>query len=157
MVEWRFGLIIKVSSYEDVIYCQEGVHLFGNKMAVFLFLVDSLLVDTGPSSLSKENIQFFQGHEIDQVVLTHVHEDHCGMAPWLQENRQIPIFLHKDSIDAASKKAALPLYRLKIWGERRPFHAQKMPEEIRTPNHRFKPIDTPGHCDAQIGRASCRE
>ena len=98
--------MINMSSYEDVIYCQEEVNLFGNKMSVFLFLVEGLLVDTGPSSLSKENIPFFQGHEIDQVVLTHVHEDHSGMAPWLQENRQIPIFLHKDAIEAASKKAA---------------------------------------------------
>ncbi len=118
----------------------------GNKLPIFLFLVDGLLVDTGPSSLSKKSMTFFQTHNIDQVALTHVHEDHCGMAAWLQENKQVPILLHKDSIDAASRKAVLPLYRLRIWGERRPFRGQSLPEEIRTPNYRFQPIDTPGHC-----------
>jgi len=138
--------MLKVSSYEDVICGHEEVKLLGNKLPIFLFLVDGLLVDTGPSSLSKEIIRFFQNHEINQVALTHVHEDHCGMAVWLQENKQVPIFLHEDSIDAASREATLPLYRLRIWGKRLPFHAQGMPKEIRTPNHRFHPIDTPGHC-----------
>jgi len=142
--------MITISSYEDVIYCREEVTLFGNKMSVFLFLVDGLLVDTGPSVLSKESISFFQTHEIDQVALTHVHEDHCGMAPWLQKNKQVPIFLHKDAIATALKPAILPRYRLKIWGERLPFQAQKMPEVIRTQNHRFIPIDTPGHCAAHV-------
>jgi glyoxylase-like metal-dependent hydrolase (beta-lactamase superfamily II) len=142
----RRSILLKISSYEDIICAQGEVSLLGNPLSFFLFLVDGLLVDTGPSSLSKESGKFFKNHEINQVVLTHVHEDHCGMAAWLQENKQVPIFLHGDSIDAASRKATLPLYRLKIWGERPPFHAQGMPEEIRTPKHGFLPLDTPGHC-----------
>jgi len=142
--------MMKILSYEDVIYGQEEVKLLGNKLPIFLFLVEGLLVDTGPSSLSEEIIKFFQNHEINQVALTHVHEDHCGMAVWLQENKQVPIFLHEDSIDAASREATLPLYRLKIWGERLPFQAQNMPEEINTPNHIFQVIETPGHCDVHV-------
>ena len=138
--------MLKISSFENVICGQEEVKLLGNKLPIFLFLVDALLVDTGPSALSNEIITFFQNHEITQVALTHVHEDHCGMAAWLQKNKKVPIFLHEDSIEAASREAALPLYRLKIWGKRLPFRAQSMPNEIRTPNHRFQPIDTPGHC-----------
>lgn len=141
---------MKILSYEDVIYGQEEVKLLGNKLPIFLFLVEGLLVDTGPSSLAKQSIKFFQDHGIDQVALTHVHEDHCGMAAWLQENKRVPIFLHEDLIDEASRKASLPLYRLRLWGERLPFQAQSMPEEINTPNHRCQVIETPGHCDVHV-------
>lgn len=142
--------MLKISSYEDVVCAQETVSLLGKQLSVFLFLVEGLLVDTGPSSLSKESETFFKNYRIDQVALTHVHEDHSGMAAWLQENKRIPIFLHEDAIDAASRKAILPPYRLEIWGERLPFHARGMPEEIRTANHRFQAIPTPGHCDAHM-------
>ena len=142
--------MLNVSSYEDVICAQGEVPLLDRNFPVFLFLVDGLLVDTGPRCMSEDLIPFFQSHEIAQVVLTHLHEDHSGMAAWLQENRQVPIYLHRDALDAASQQAALPLYRLKLWGERPPFHARNMPAEIRTPHHRFQTIDTPGHCDAHI-------
>ncbi len=79
-----------------------------------------------------------------------MHEDHCGTAAWLQENKQVPILVHRYSIEAASQKATLPLYRLGSWGERPPFRGRPMPEEIQTPIHRFQVIDTPGHCDAHV-------
>jgi len=136
----------KISHHEDVICAQDEVPLLTTTLPVSFFLVDGLLLDTGPSSLAELSTVFFDGHEIDQVVLTHVHEDHCGMAGWLHKNKHIPVYIHRDAVASASKKASLPLYRLRVWGERLPFRAQAMPEEILTPNHRFKPIDTPGHC-----------
>ncbi len=141
---------MNISSYEDVIYGQWEVTILQSKLSVFIYFVDGLLVDTGPGSLGKDIKIFFQDHEINQVALTHIHEDHCGMAPWLQENIDVPIFLHRDSIDVAEKKAPLPLYRLRLWGERLPFRARIMPDEIRTPNHRFQPIDTLGHCPNHV-------
>ncbi len=137
---------MKISSYENVIYGQCEVAILTTRLPVFIYFVDGLLVDTGPKSLEKESKIFFQNHEINQVVLTHIHEDHCGMAPWLQESIDAPIFLHKNSIDIAAKKAPLPRYRERLWGERLPFRAQSMPDEIQTPNLRFIPIDTLGHC-----------
>ena len=142
--------MLTISYHEDVICAQDEVPLLSTTLPVSFFLVDGLLVDTGPSSLAEISTVFFNEHEIDQVVLTHVHEDHCGMAGWLQKNKHIPVYIHRDAVASASKKASLPLYRLRIWGERLPFRAQAMPVEIRTPNHRFQPIDTPGHCASHL-------
>jgi len=138
--------MFKTSSLEDVICCQDEATLVWSTLSFAFFLVDGLLVDTGPSALATKRIVFFNKHKIDQVVLTHVHEDHCGMAGWLQKYKQVPVYIHRDVVEDASRKAKLPLYRLKIWGDRLPFRAQAMPEEIVTPNHRFQPVDTPGHC-----------
>lgn len=138
--------MINITHHEDVVCAQDEVSLLSSMLPVSFFLVDGLLLDTGPSSLAEKSTVFFNEHEIDQVVLTHVHEDHCGMAGWLQKNKHIPIYIHRDAVASASKKASLPRYRLRIWGERLPFHAQAITGEILTPNHRFKPIETPGHC-----------
>ena len=138
--------MLKTSYHEDVICCQDEVTLLWSSLPVSFFLVDGLLVDTGPSALAAKSTVFFKAHEIAQVVLTHVHEDHCGMAGWLQKNKQVPVYIHKNTVTVASGKSTLPLCRLRVWGERLPFRAQAMPEEIVTPNHRFQPIDTPGHC-----------
>ena len=138
--------MFNISYHEDVICAQDEVPLLSSTLPVSFFLVDGLLVDTGPSSLTALSTVFFNEHEIDQVVLSHVHEDHCGMAGWLQKNKHIPVYIHRDAVASASKKASLPRYRFRIWGERLPFRAQAMQDEILTPNHRFKPIDTPGHC-----------
>jgi glyoxylase-like metal-dependent hydrolase (beta-lactamase superfamily II) len=142
--------MFKVSAFEDVICGQDEINLLGSILPVFVFFVDGLLVDTGPRSFAGESIKFFESHPITQVALTHVHEDHCGMASWLQENMGVPLYLHKGAIEEASGKADLPHYRLSIWGERDAFSAISMPDEIITPGHRFEPVDTPGHCDAHM-------
>ena len=86
-----FGFMLKISYHEDVICAQDEVSLLSSTLPISFFLVDGLLVDTGPSFLAELSTAFFNKHEIDQVVLTHVHEDHCGMAGWLQKNKQIPV------------------------------------------------------------------
>ncbi|SPD72343.1 Zn-dependent hydrolase, glyoxylase [uncultured Desulfobacterium sp.] len=142
--------MFNVSTFEDVICGQDEIDLIGSSLSVFTFFVDGLLLDTGPRSFEQDSAKFFKNHPIAQVALSHVHEDHCGMASWLQKNMGVPIYLHKGAIEEASKRADLPHYRLKIWGEREAFSAISMPDEIITPRHRFEAIDTPGHCAAHM-------
>ncbi len=116
------------------------------KMSVYLYIVDGLLIDTGPSSLGRESIIFFDDNTIQQVALTHVHEDHSGMAAWLQEKAKVPVYLHAASIAEAAVEPEFVSYRLKIWGRRPAFKARSVPEQIVTDKYRFEVIDTPGHC-----------
>ncbi len=115
------------------------------KMNVYLYILDGLLIDTGPSTLSNESIRFFNQNLINQVVLTHVHEDHSGMAAWLQKELNVPVYLHEDSIAEAAVEPEFAGYRLEIWGRRRAFSAQPIPERLETEKYRFQVIDTPGH------------
>src|SRR5699024_2426730 len=52
---------------------------------------------------------------ISEVVLTHHHEDHTGMAYWFGE-REVPIYMHPKGIELCEKKAKLPIYR-QVFGE----------------------------------------
>lgn len=118
-------------------------------MNIYLYLVDGLLIDTGPRKL-KESIDFFNTCDINQVALTHVHEDHSGMAAWLQQHKKPTIYLNSNSISSAKVKAKIPLYRTMTWGKRLPFDPISYPDKIKTGNYTFDIINTPGHASDHV-------
>lgn len=132
------------SQFKDVVIGQGAGSLLGWKLAVYLYVVDGLLIDTGPEILKGDSIKFFQENQIEQVALTHVHEDHSGMAFWL-ERRKIPIYLHEKAIPEAQRKAKYRLYRRLVWGQRPAFDPQAMPKVLKTGKYTFDVIDAPGH------------
>ena len=100
----------------DGVVCALGrARLLSTKIKVYLYYVDGLLVDTGPESMATEIVPFYESLRIRQATLTHLHEDHCGMAAWLQERWNIPVYCHPELVDEAAQDARLPLYRRLIW------------------------------------------
>lgn len=137
-----------VCTYEDLIYTKGSREMPwnpANEMDVYYYLIDGLLIDTGPSNLANISIPFFETQTIKQAILTHIHEDHAGMAYWLQQNKQVPVYLHPDSIAEALKEPQLSDYRLDIWGRRRAFTAAPLAEALKSDNYVFDIIDSPGH------------
>ncbi len=135
--------------YEDLVYTRGSRIMPWNpykQMNVYYYLLDGLLIDTGPKNLEHLAAAFFESQQIRQVVLTHNHEDHSGMAAWLQEKKMVPVYLHEHSLEEAREESFLSPYRLEIWGSRRAFSALPLPESIRTEKYEFEVIDTPGHC-----------
>lgn len=141
--------MFEVFNYEDII-CARGNREMPWKpsfqMNVYYYLIDGLLIDSGPYSLAEEAIEFFNAHKIEQVFLSHIHEDHAGMAYWLQEKMQVPIYLHESSLEEARREPELAKYRLGIWGRRKPFNAEPISDTIKTGSYVFDVIDSPGHC-----------
>lgn len=117
----------------------------GFQMDVYYYLIDGLLIDTGPYSLAYEAIEFFNSYNINQVFLTHIHEDHAGMAYWFNKNKQVPVYLHPGSLEEALEEPILAPYRLDIWGKRQAFIAEAAPARISTGSYTFDVIDAPGH------------
>ncbi|HBQ25924.1 MAG TPA: Zn-dependent hydrolase [Syntrophomonas sp.] len=137
--------MLNSSKYRDITIGRGVCSLLGTTIVVYLYVVDGLLIDAGPKRLKRESSKFFQEHQIDQVALTHVHEDHSGMAAWLQSKMQVPIYLHEMSIPEASKRGRYLFYRQLMWGGRPTFISQPFPEVLTTGKHIFDVIDSPGH------------
>lgn len=114
-------------------------------MSVYLYFIDGLLVDTGPSKRRGKLIPIYRSRDIRQVAVTHHHEDHSGMASWIARHFPADIFVHEKILSEAERTARLPWYRELFSGRRLPFAAKPYPEVIETPHHRFEAIDTPGH------------
>ncbi len=117
----------------------------GVKLSVHCFVVDGVLIDTGSKSLEHEFKPFFKQQDLDQVVITHFHEDHTGCAAFLQNELQLPIYMNDIMLDYCKKKPDYPMYRKLFWGKRNPFHANAMGSTFSSRNAIWDVIHTPGH------------
>lgn len=128
------------------VQCAHGkVAVQGVGMSVYSFFVDGLLIDTGSYSLSQEFQSFFKGIPIEQLALTHSHEDHAGNAAWIQHHKNVPIYIHRDSVNLCAEDGDYPLYRQALWGERPAFVAQPFGQTLQTNAATWDVIETPGH------------
>ena len=115
------------------------------QLNVYCFEVDGVLIDTGAHTLLPEFKPFFSEMDVDQVLLTHWHEDHTGGAGYVQEQYGLPVFMHEKSVKEVAKKADYPLYRQVFWGRRRPFEAQPIGKTFTSRNAKWDVIETPGY------------
>ncbi|MHB1167134.1 MAG: MBL fold metallo-hydrolase [Carboxydocellales bacterium] len=110
---------------------------------VSAYLVDGLLVDGG-SFNSREQLIQACGDQVDQMVLTHHHEDHSGVGYHFAK-QGIPVYAHPTGIPLLRGEKGCPVYRQVIWGKAPGFTAQLAPHNLDTPHHSCKLIPTPGH------------
>lgn len=119
-------------------------------MRVHLYYVDGLLVDTGPRRLAdgfRRFVELLPG--VEQVVLTHLHEDHSGMASEAVA-AGIPVYCHREAAPHTTRPVGLPLYRTAFWRTPRPFVSRPLPERVETERYRFDVIPTPGHAAEHV-------
>jgi len=117
----------------------------GIKLNVHSFYLDGVLIDTGGRSLAKQFMPFFKELEIEQIVISHYHEDHTGCAALLQREQNVPIWMNDRMIDYCKKKPDYPMYRQLYWGRRPPFQAEPIGDSFTSANALWKVIKTPGH------------
>lgn len=136
---------IEIQQHRGVQCAHGKVAVQGVGMSVYSFFVDGLLIDTGSYSLSQEFQSFFKGIPIEQLALTHSHEDHAGNAAWIQHHKNVPIYIHRDSVNLCAEDGDYPLYRQALWGERPAFVAQPFGQTLQTNAATWDVIETPGH------------
>lgn len=111
---------------------------------VFLYLVDEVLIDTGPARLSDTLLPYLDQQKIAAILLTHYHEDHSGNAPYLA-SRGIPAYINAISLKRCHQKTRLPLYRKMFWGNREAFFPYPMNGDFKFGDLTWVPVFTPGH------------
>ncbi|MFS1514713.1 MBL fold metallo-hydrolase [Chengkuizengella sp. SCS-71B] len=142
--------MLELSHHEDVVGAKTVVPAIGFHVNVYFYMIDGLLVDTGPRRGKKDTIPFLKQNNINQVIITHHHEDHTGLAPWIAKDKQIPVYAHQSGLKLCSKKGKMPYYRRYFWGKRAGFNASKLNSTFETDKYKYKVIHTPGHADDHI-------
>ena len=143
--------MIQVLTKEDVLCLEGNVQSSGRILGtVYSFLVDGMLIDTGPQCLETDLIPFYENLSFELVALTHSHEDHSGLAPWIQEYKNVPIFVHPKGISICAKPCPYPKYRQITWGVRSKFSALPLRDVIQSRSQEWKVIYTPGHADDHV-------
>ncbi|WP_462413064.1 MBL fold metallo-hydrolase [Neobacillus sp. Marseille-QA0830] len=143
--------MIKVEVNQDVICIEGSVVNSGRKLGtVYAFLVDGMLVDTGPQIIESDFTSFFQDQNFELVTLTHSHEDHSGNASWIQKTKQVPIYVHPLGVGICAKASPYPKYRQLAWGVREEFQALTLGGTIESQTRQWKVIYTPGHAEDHV-------
>lgn len=141
---------MKLKKLEDLLQAEFAVSMVGQTMNVSVFFIDGLLIDTGPKRHKQMLTALFENWDIEKVAITHHHEDHTGVAHWIEERNKAPIFMHPLGVEICAKKVKLPFYRKVYWGGVKPFQAQPIDETFDTENYTWKAIHTPGHAEDHI-------
>ncbi len=140
--------INKHSNYEDVQLFQYGYAPFGKpNFCVYQFFVDGLLIDTGQYRMRKAVEENVKKLPVQQVFITHHHEDHTGNLSLIQELHPNAKFLTSAACARQMKKPAkISFAQYLYWGKTRPFTNFKIVKDtIETTKYHFDLIPIPGH------------
>ena len=133
--------------YEEVIGFKFGRKLIGRpKMFSYIYFVDGLLIDTGQRFVRNKVLSKTNTLPVEQIFITHHHEDHTGNITPIQEKHHCEVFGSAACSQIMKTPPRLSLAQQLTWGNREPF-AKILPAEnaIVTPNFSFSIIPIPGH------------
>lgn len=117
-------------------------------LSVCFYYVDGLLVDTGQRHMQQEVGELVRPLPVQQIFLTHHHEDHSGNVRFLKDELQVPIYASELAVrQVASSFAVLP-YEQFWFGKIEACPGVKpAPDQMETDHYRFDVIATPGHSE----------
>jgi glyoxylase-like metal-dependent hydrolase (beta-lactamase superfamily II) len=110
-----------------------------------LYVVDGVCIDTGQSRMRRWALDFLKHEDINQIVLTHHHEDHSGNAAFLKSTRNIPVYGHAITVEKMAHRNKILPYQHYMWGTSSPLTMQPLPDIITSDSVTLQPIHTPGH------------
>jgi glyoxylase-like metal-dependent hydrolase (beta-lactamase superfamily II) len=116
------------------------------------YLVDGLLIDTGPACTAEQFVRVLADTPIRQIAITHAHEDRIGGLPLLRKRYpQAKIYAPRHSIPLIEEPARIAMqpYRRLIWGTPHPSPGvcslDEVDDRIVTGEFSLRAIETPGH------------
>ena len=114
------------------------------------YLVDGLLIDTGPPATARELVAWCRGRDVRQAVNTHHHEDHSGGNWALQKELGLPVAAPPGTVPILADFPRLQFYRRIVWSQPRDVDVEPLGEAVETENYRFEVVPTPGHSSDHV-------
>ncbi len=139
--------MLKILNYGDVIEFKAARTIF-NKPLYYshFFYIDGLLIDTGFEHVKNEVLEALKEYPVQNIVITHQHEDHTGNCSLLQKELKVPVYAHPETMKVIEHPSTLEIYRKLMWGN--PPTAKLLPVKnyYKTDRFTIEAIHTPGHC-----------
>lgn len=122
------------------------------------YWLDGLLIDTGPRCTAGQLARVLQSVHVNQIAITHRHEDHIGGLALLQKHfPNATIYAPRDALPFIEEpeKLDMQLYRRLLWGRPRATEGVRSLDELAnvalsTPHYSLRIIETPGHTSDHV-------
>ena len=116
------------------------------RMFSHVYFVDGLLIDTGHSNMRKAVYDVVSSLPLEQIYITHHHEDHTGNLTFIQKQLACPAFSSARCAVLMKNPPPISFAQWLTWGKSTPNFKLKVEEEnIRTSQYHFELIAIPGH------------
>lgn len=120
--------------------------LVGSSLAVYAYHIDGLLIDTGFPKAEKEVLKTLSSMSVDQILISHHHEDHSGNVDAVQRMFDSPVYASEQCIELMKSPPKVSPAQKSSWGQNRPyFNFTPVGQQIKTPKYTFDIIPIPGH------------
>lgn len=147
------------NEFQNVSLFRFGYHPFSKpRLYCHIFYIDGLLIDTGQSRVRKQVLDVTQNLDIEQIYVTHHHEDHTGNLDALKNQFGVPIYSSKLCKEMMSDPPPISFAQYMFWGSRPAFQDLVIKEDtIQTNNYSFDIIPVPGHSSDMVALHEANE
>lgn len=116
------------------------------KLFPHIYFVDGLMIDTGQRRMQEEIFKAVKNLKVEQIYITHFHEDHTGNIDKLKSHYNCPVYASELCCEIMKAPPKLGLSRKLLWGGR-PANSNLIAksDKITTNKFEFEIISVPGH------------
>lgn len=145
-------IIAEKFTHEEVVGLKFGSFPFGRpKMFSHLYFIDGLLIDTGHRNMSKQIIANTKSLSVEQIFITHHHEDHTGNIQAIRREFNCKVYASELCCQIMKAPPPLSFAQKLLWGDREA-QSDLLPKKdyIATKQFRFEIIPIPGHSSDMV-------
>lgn len=147
----NYGTSLETEDFGDITQIRLARTLDGNPLyTVCAYLVDGLLIDTGPAHVACALADFLADKPLHAAVNTHYHEDHVGGNQKLIERFGIDISARADAVPLICDPPAILSYQETVWGLPEGSSVLPLGDTIDTPRFSFDVVEMPGHSRGDV-------
>lgn len=116
------------------------------RMYSYFYFIDGLVVDTGHSHMRQYAMDFVADLPVEQIFITHHHEDHNGNLNAFQDHFDCPAYASSLCVELLKNPGRISFAEWLTWGKTEANSRLQVEENrISTSKYEFDLIFTPGH------------
>jgi len=137
---------VKIEKFGEIEAVKLGYGPIGPPfMSVYLYLFDGLVIDSGQRLMQKTVIELLGEKKLQQILLTHHHEDHSGNASAICSRHHIEAYGHPITVQKMAAGFPILPYQRFIWGRTEKIRLLPLGPAVESNRYKLAPVHTPGH------------